>query len=237
VIACKILIPLQDLDLKIDSVRAQIEEKKQKFARMQSDIQEEAKLNEKKNALLKKIQVRKRQFESDLNVNTDKLTTIELKMKNAGVIPSVYEALQRESDILKKQVDELETKIIQDMEKLELLTADLDKNEKIAIGRNEHLLLVKQRIQDEIKGLAEEVDLLKTQRAQESLNVDAPLLEKYEELRRKKNGEIIFGVDILACPKCGMGFSAGFQNLLKSHDEGELCPNCGVFVYWTGTRE
>ncbi|MDD3001133.1 MAG: hypothetical protein PHF29_05200 [Candidatus Riflebacteria bacterium] len=236
-ISCKKLISLQDLDLKIDSVRAQIEEKKQKFARMQSDIQEEAKLNEKKSALLKKIQVRKRQFESDLNVHTDKLKTIKLKMKNAGVLPSVYVALEKEADTLKKQVDELETKIIEDMEKLELLKADLDKNEKIVNGRNEHLLLVKQRTQEEIKKLNGEIEILKTQRSQETLSIDTFILEKYEELRHTKNGEIIFGVDILACPKCGMGFSAGFQNLLKSHDDGEFCPNCGVFLYWTGNRE
>lgn len=236
-IACKRLIPLQDLDKKIDSVRAQIEEKKQKFARMQSDVQEEGKLNEKKSALLKKIQVRKRQLESDLNVYTDKLKTIKLKMKNAGVLPSVYVALEKEAETLKKHVDEFETKIIEDMEKIEHLKSDLDKNEKIVNGRNEHLVLVKQRTQEEIKKLNEEIELLKTQRSQETLNIDAYTLEKYEELRHKKNGEIIFGVDILACPKCGMGFSGGFQNLIKSHDEGELCPNCGVFLYWTGTRE
>jgi hypothetical protein len=66
VIPCKPLVPLQDLDLKIDAAKAQIEERKQKIQRMQNEIEADGQLIEKKLALLKKIQLRRRKAETEV---------------------------------------------------------------------------------------------------------------------------------------------------------------------------
>ena len=132
---CRQLILLQELDLKIDEVKKQIEEKKQKFLRMQKDVSNEEALLEKKCSLLKNIKLRKNKAELEADDLNHKLKTNELKMQRAGVSPKDYAAFEKMSATLKKQLDEEETKILTDMEKIELLTADIDKNTKMVAGR------------------------------------------------------------------------------------------------------
>ncbi len=234
---CKHLIPLQELDLKIDSVKKQIEERKQKFLRMQKDVGDESKLLEKKIALLKNIKLRKSKSEHEAEDLNQKIKVNDMKMQSAGVSPKDYAAFEKMSENLKKQLDEQETSILSDMEKIEVLTADIEKSTKVVEGRKHHLEMVKTRTSEEIIGDKKQLELITTERNQASLKVDSKILTKYEELRKKKKGQVLFGVDTTACPKCGMGIPAGTLSSIKSSDGAASCDNCGVYLYWTGPRE
>lgn len=234
---CKQLIPLQELDLKIDATKKQIEEHKQKFLRMQKDVNEEALLLEKKSALLKKIKLRKNKAESEAEVINNKIKINDMKMQSAGVSPKDYAAFEKMSETLKKQLDEQETNILSDMEKIEALTADIDKSTKVVAGRKQHLEMVKTRTQEEIIGDKKQLELITTERNQASLKINANILTKYEDLRNKKKGQVLFGIDSAACPKCGMGIPAGTLGAIKSSDDAESCDNCGIYFYWIGPKE
>ncbi len=234
---CKQLIPLQELDLKIDAAKKQIEERKQKFLHMQKGVTEEAELLEKKKALLKNIKLRKSKAEHEAEDLNNKIKVNDMKMQNAGVSPKDYAAFEKMSANLKKQLDEQETKILSDMEKIEVLTADIDKSTKVIAGRKEHLEMVKTRTSEEIIGDKKQLELIVTERNQASLKVNANLLTKYEELRKKKKGQVLFGIESAACPKCGMGIPAGTLSAIKASEDAEACDNCGVYFYWIGPRE
>lgn len=236
-IPCKPLIPLQELDLRIDSAKDQIEEKKQKVVRMQNEIEADAQLIEKKQALLKKIQLRRRKAETELNDLNQRIKVSEIKMQGAGMSPNVYSALEKELVLMRAKASEEEGKILEDMEKIETLEADTAKGLKIVAGRRDHLEQVKARISDEILGVKKEAELVQTQRSQVSLKIDGEILEKYEELRRKKKGQVVYPVENPSCPACGMGLASGFLSSVTAHDGAECCSNCGVLLYWTGYRD
>lgn len=234
---CKQLISLQELDLKIDAAKKQIEEKKQKFLRMQKDVGNEAALLDKKIALLKNIKLRKSKAEHEAEDLNQKIKVNDMKMQSAGVSPKDYAAFEKMSVNLKKQLDEQETSILSDMEKIEVLTEDIEKSTKVLEGRKLHLEMVKNRTSEEIIGDKKQIELISTERKQNSLAIDSKVLTKYEELRNKKKGQVLFGIDTGACPKCGMGLPAGTLSAIKSTNEAKSCDNCGIFVYWTGPRE
>ena len=235
-IQCKPLIPLQELDLKIDAAKAQIEEKKQKILRMQNEIDADAQLIEKKLALLKKIQLRRRKAESEVNELNQQITYGELKMQSAGMAPATYKALEKEQNARRAKISAEESKILEDREKIEMLEKDTAKGQKVVAGRRDHLVLVKTRIAEEITGIRKEIDLIQTQRSQVSLKIAADLLEKYEELRQSKKGQVIFAIENPSCPACGMGLPGGFLGAITSHEDSEPCSNCGILLYWTGQR-
>ncbi len=235
-IPCKPLIPLQELDLKIDSAKAQIEEKKQKIVRMQNEIEADAQLVEKKLALLKKIQLRRRKAESEVNDLNQQVSLAEIKMQGAGINPAGYKAIEKEVAAKRVKISEEEGKILEDMEKIETLEADTAKGQKVVAGRREHLEQIKVRVAEEITGIRKEIDLIQTQRSQVSLKIAAELLEKYEELRQRRRGQVVYATEVPSCPACGMGLPAGFLSSLTSHEESEPCSNCGMLVYWTGQR-
>ncbi|HNX75729.1 MAG TPA: hypothetical protein PLM07_03385 [Candidatus Rifleibacterium sp.] len=235
-IQCKPLIPLQELDLKIDAAKAQIEEKKQKILRMQNEIDADAQLIEKKLALLKKIQLRRRKAESEVNELNQQITYGELKMQSAGMAPATYKALEKEQNARRAKISIEESKILEDMEKIEMLEKDTAKGQKVVAGRRDHLVLVKTRVSEEITGIRKEIDLIQTERSQVSLKIAADLLEKYEELRQRKKGQVIFAIETPSCPACGMGLPGGFLGSITSHEDSEPCSNCGVLLHWTGQR-
>lgn len=236
-IQCKLLIPLQELDLKIDAANSRIEEKKQKVARMQSEIDNDTVLLEKKQALLKKIQVRRHSAETEFESLNSTIDSSQQKLVNVQMPPAAYSALEREIVTQKSKASELETKILEDMEKIEVLEADTAKGNKVIAGRREHLTQIKERIVDEIAVIKNEIEDLKAQRGQSSLKVETDVLQIYEELRQRKHGQVLFACESASCPACGMGLPAGFVSSLTSHDGAESCSNCEVLLYWTGLRE
>lgn len=236
-IQCKTLIPLQELDLKIDAANGQIEEKKQKAARMHSEIESDAALLEKKQALLKKIQLRRRAAETEFDSLNTAIKSSQLKLESAGMPPAAYSALERELTAQKSKASEIESKILEDMEKIETLEADIAKGEKVVAGRKEHLAQVKSRISDEVLVVKREIEELKTRRGQCSLAIETGILEKYEELRQKRRGQVLFPFENSSCPACGMGLPAGFMSSIVTHDGAESCSNCGALLYWTGVRD
>ncbi|PKL46110.1 MAG: hypothetical protein CVV42_17675 [Candidatus Riflebacteria bacterium HGW-Riflebacteria-2] len=236
-IQCKTLIPLQELDLKIDAANAQIDEKKQKAARMQTEIENDAALLEKKQALLKKIQLRRRAAETEFDSLNTSIKSSQEKLDSAGLLPMAYAALEREITGQKNKASEIETRILEDMEKIETLEADIVRGEKVVAGRREHLAQVKARIADEVLVIKREIEDLKTQRGQCSLGIETGILEKYEEFRQKRRGQVLYAVEGPSCPACGMGMPAGFMSAINSHDGAEICSNCGALLYWTGLRD
>jgi len=237
VIHYKNLVSLQEYDLKIDAAKELVEEKKQKIVKMQTEIDSDAQLLEKKQALHKKIQLRKRTLESDLSEMNVSLRAAEMKMQNSGVSPNAYAALEKEVVAIKAKISEAETRVLEDMEKIETLEKDNDRGSKVIAGRREHLAQVKSRVSDEILAVKKEIEILQTQRSQASLKVESDILEIYENLRQKKRGKVLAGIESLSCPTCGMALPAGFASSLTSSDEADSCPNCGVLIYWTGPKE
>ena len=235
-IPVKKLIPLQDLDLKIDAANAAIEEKKQKIQKMQREIEADSELVEKKKALLKKIHLRKRAAESSFDSVNEQIKTADLKMKSAGLAPASYAALEKEIVVFRQKAGEFETSILQDMEKIEMLEKDIPKGEKVVAGRKVHLEEVRARVTDEILALKKEIELVKTERSQMSLSIEADSLEMYEDLRQQKKGRVIFDIDVASCPSCGMALPGGFVSSASSHDGAEKCSYCGILLYWTGDR-
>lgn len=236
-IPVKKLIPLQELDLKIDTANAAIDEKKKKLLRMQKEIDSDAELVEKKKALLKKIQLRKRAAESELDNLNDQIKTSDLKLKSAGLAPASYAALEKEMTSLREKAGKVETSVLEDMEKIEILEKDTVKGDKVVAGRRVHLQDVTTRINDEIIGIRKELEDLRTERSQMSLGIESDLLELYEELRQAKKGQVLFDTDSAACPACGMGLPGSFVNAVSLHDEAEKCSYCGVLLHWTGQRD
>ena len=230
-------MPLQELDLQIDSREKQKSDSIARIADTKKKLDEDSLLLKKKLALLKKIQLRKRDAEGELQTLTDKIGTSKLKMKAAGLSPSSYEALQKEIDSLTEKASDVETRVLEDMEKIELLEKDTQKNTKLIAKRTEQFENMKFAIDKQILALNEEIVNLKTSKNQVSLKIDASLLELYEELRRKKGGQIIYETEVPSCPACGMGFSNGFVTTISRHDGAETCPYCGLLIKWTGYRD
>ncbi len=236
-IECQGLLPIQELDLQIDEKENTKNGLLNELDGLRKKLDEDSLLLNKKKALLKKIILRNRENEGNSADLNDQIKTINLKMKASGVSPSSYKALQREIDLLNEKLSKIETLILQDLEKIELLEKDIKKSE-VKINYEDDELSKKQiEIKQAIAALNGEIDTIRTDRNQQSLKIDTNILQMYEELRKKKRRRVIHETDVPNCPGCGMGLSGGFVNKIASHNGAEPCNYCGNLLIWNGYRE
>lgn len=233
-IDCTGLLGLQGFDLEGDELDERIKRIQEKALRMAAEIQKSQDMLEKKTALLKKIQVRKKSLENDLENLTDKLKTCELRMKTAGITPITYVALEKELAGSKSRISEVETLLLEDMQKVETLEKDNAKQAKVIAGLRLQLEEVKKRQAGEVQDLSQAKSLVKDKRQMAAMNIPGDILQVYEELRAEKKGRVIWDTETPGCPACGFSMPAGFINPLVGANGALPCPYCGALLRWTG---
>jgi uncharacterized protein len=237
VVDCSALLELQAVDLEIDEVTHVLAGHRTRPDRLRAEVKEEATLVEKKERLFKSIQVRHRQAEKELADLNEQITTANLRLQGSGLSPNSYLAMQKEVETMRQKTSDLETKILEDMEKIEMLEKDIVKSSKIVAGRRQLLAGVEEKAGAEIAGCGRRLDELKTRRIAIALKIPGDLLEPYEDLRRKRGGRVIWNADTSSCPCCGMGIPQGVVRSLMGSTVAGRCPNCDVFLSWTGIRD
>ncbi|HOY67269.1 MAG TPA: hypothetical protein PLP29_10280 [Candidatus Ozemobacteraceae bacterium] len=231
---CTALLAIQAFDLAADDLEIRIRQHKDKIRKMEQEVGQEEQLLRKKEMLREKLQLRKRATEKEAADLTDKIQTADLRLKSAGLTPNAYMAMQKELERNRELLGDVESRILEDMEKLETLEKDVAKSAKLLGGRKQHLEDVKKQLSGEIAGFQQEADLQRTQKRQTSLKLPASDLELYEEIRHKTKGKAIWDADKSGCPSCGMSLSAGYINSIAGTSRAEPCPHCGVLVRWVG---
>lgn len=236
-IDCAALIALQDFDLQLDELTNSIRQRKEKFERVKAELKAEVDLLERKKALFKKIQLRKKKLETDFQELDSRERSVRMKLGSAGLPPAAYSALEKELEHCVQKASECETAILEDMEKLEILENDIEKGDKVTAGKEKFLEEIKQRTTSEIEQVALQRDEVKSRRSQASLAIQSNLLEKYEALRRQKGGRIIWDAETASCPACGMKLPSGFVSAIAAVESADCCPSCSLLIRWTGVRD
>ncbi len=226
---------IQRLDLEIDELDQGMATHREKIARLEAEVHEEEALIGKKQALEKKIVLRKKANETEMAALNERLTLIGVRLKSPGVSPAQYEALQKEADGLKGPLSVLETKVLEDMEKLQLLEADIPKRQKVLEGRRAQVVTWNEKHSAEIRRLEAERERVATERRQLSMKLGVQTLEVYEELRRRHKGRVVFDATAPVCPACGMNIpKSDLNRMVGSADAGHRCTNCSRLLRWRG---
>lgn len=224
------LLPLQDLDLKIEACRlreVEIPKQKGKF-----DVQKQrlaAELAERESAL-KSLQLEQRECESEVTQKQAQIVKYEQQL--LGVKKNEeYQALLHEIDLLKKHIAQKEERII-------AILVEID-------AAKERLSEDKKRIEAELKvinGQCTEIDQeleeavavrkkLEAQRAALVEKVDPSLLSRYTRIRaNKKTGPALVPLNGNTCTGCHMAITAQTVNEVLA-GRVHTCAHCGRLLY------
>jgi len=227
----KTLLPLQELDLKIEACRlreVEIPKQKGKF-----DVQKRrltAELEEREGAL-KSLQVDQRECESEVSQKQAQIAKYEQQLLSVKKNEE-YQALLHEIDLLKKQISQKEERII-------VVLMELD-------GARERLAEDKKRIEAERtlidrqcaeidKELAEAIASrkeLEAKRARLVDEVDPSLLSRYARIRaNKKTGPAVVPLNGNICTGCHMTVPAQVVNEILA-GRVHTCAHCGRLLYF-----
>jgi uncharacterized protein len=226
----KALEELQQVDLQMNELREAAQAIPRRRAEIEAAVAEARRAYDAEKARLSENEKERRQLESLLGMERDKLKKWEGRLNEIRT-PREYAALSREIDITRKtnetqqeQVKELAAAAEEIQASLESLAEQLADKED---GFRDELDGLRKR------GLEQDTQLreLEARRSETSKRVDPALLGKYENIRRRRAGVAVAPVVGSTCKGCNRNIPPQLSIVLQRADSIETCPNCHRIIY------
>jgi hypothetical protein len=226
----KALEELQHIDLEMNDIQAGLAALPARRAEVEGAVGIARKAWEQEQARLDANERERRQLESLLAMERDKVKKWEGRLGEIRT-PREYAALSREIDIAKKtndgqsdQVRELTAQAGEVRKALEAKEEELSEREAAAQAEVEEI--------EKTKAAADEkLGALEARRAEAVKQVDPGLLSKYENIKRRRAGVAIAQVVGMTCKGCHRNVPPQLAITLQKANSIETCPNCHRIIY------
>lgn len=148
-----------------------------------------------------------------------------------------YEAVLKELDTLKKEINNLEYKILELSDNLEKYIKETDELKMEISKIEEELNTHKAKKEEENKDKIDELNRLKEEREEVSGKIKKQLLSRYETIRKVRNNLAIVRVENETCTGCYMKVPPQLFVEVKKNTNIQQCPNCQRFLYYIEETE
>jgi len=148
-----------------------------------------------------------------------------------------YEAVLKELDTLKKEINNLEYKILELSDNLEKYTKETDELKGEISKIEEELNKLKAEKDEANKDKINELSRLKEERDEAAGKIKKQLLSKYETIRKVRNNLAIVRVENETCTGCYMKVPPQLFVEVKKNTNIQQCPNCQRFLYFIEESE
>ena len=226
----RVLEELQQIDLDAHAARQGLEAIPAERAKVEARIKEARKAYDDQKARLEANEREKRQVETLLGMDRDKVKKWEGRLGEIKT-PREYAAMSREIDIAKKSNE------TQGEQAKVLAAAAVEIKAALEAG-GEALAEVEETAQaglarlDQAAAEAEaQLAALATRRAAAALLVDPGLLAKYENIKKRRAGVAVAAVVGSTCKGCHRNIPPQLSIVLQRADSIETCPNCHRIIY------
>ncbi len=226
----KALEELQSIDLEVAGVRGEAEAIPARKADIEAGVAVARKAYESEKVRLDDNERERRQIESLLSMERDKVKKWEGRLGEIKT-PREYAALSREIDIAKKANDT-------QSEQLRTLSAAAQEIAKAVETAADALSDRELSAHDELKALDRKaaefgarLQDLEKRRGEAAVRVEASLLSKYVNIRRRRAGIAVAPVVGATCRGCNRNIPPQLSIVLQRADSVETCPNCHRIIY------
>jgi predicted nucleic acid-binding Zn-ribbon protein len=226
----KALEELQQIDLEVNDVRAELEGIAPRRAEVEVKVKEARRSYDDEQGRLDGNERERRQLETLLGMERDKVKKWEGRLGEIRT-PREYAALSREIDIARKSNDT-------QSEQLRALTAQAAEIQKALEERAEWLAEQEEATQGELEGLdgrraqvEKRLQDLESRRVEAARAVEPSLLARYENIKRRRAGVALAPVVGMTCKGCHRNVPPQLAITLQRADSIETCPNCHRIIY------
>ena len=227
----KVLIALQDCDIRMSDIQTKKKEGPRKIQRLKEKLAAvESKLEEEANRLGEYTRER-RQAEQEIEDIENRLKKADTKLSNIKSNKE-YQAALKEIEDLNKEKTVFEDKVINLMEQVDALETKYSTSRKEIEEARQQFELDHNEILKILKGLNQGLGKIEKKRGQFSKAVDPGLLKKYDSLRAHRGGIGVSPVIKGVCQTCHLGITPQEFNELLRGNKLMTCPHCTRIIYW-----
>lgn len=166
-------------------------------------------------------------LEEEIASLTDKIEHEQQTMMSGAITnPKELQGFQAEVRSLTARRDALETELLVQMEKTDGVRARGADAARVRDEAAEHELKTRQTHEEVSSALTLERGGLAEERDQQSANIDAGLLVRYEKLKGQLRGVAVGRLEESTCGACRVGLPMVELTRIVSSDTLERCPEC-----------
>lgn len=189
------------------------------------------------NAQLRESQAKAANAELDIKTRDSKIERLRTQQQTTKNNKE-YQAFLVQINTEKVDKAKVEDELLKLMEQVEKLLAETKQlAAQLETERQKHQAMQSQ-ITQKVTELKLEVDSLKPARDAAAANVPPRVLEQFEKLSDRFDGEALAAigkpdrrVEEYACSACNMSMAVDIYNRLHLRDEAMFCPSCRRFLY------
>lgn len=226
----KVLVNLQEVDLKIDSL------KKKKFSlpshlkTINDTLQKSQAAISLKNTALAEIEKSLRQTQAALELNQDRLKRAHGKLE--GVHNSQeFQAANKEIDQLKKLNSTLEEQLKKSKTEVGAIQTEIENmNLEISVTQEEQISKAA-LISSESSQINTQISSLEQERLQFVPNMNKRILALYDRVRVARNGLGLVPALNGRCSGCNLSLPPQLFNEIMKYNNAQSCPNCNRILF------
>jgi predicted nucleic acid-binding Zn-ribbon protein len=216
---------LQEIDLRIDGLDS---EKGQLLGEAQALEAKLAEAREKIAARREEAEVvgdEKAALEASLAAENDNITRSESHQKEIKT-QKEYQAVSKEISGAKKMIGELEEQILQKINAIEEITADIAKKEADLAELEENVETQQAEVQAKVEALESGIATDAATREETIKGLPASVMKRYDRLRDQRRGVAVVEAREGNCMGCNMHLPPQLYNTLFRADDVVTCPHC-----------
>ncbi len=227
----ELAVRLQELDLRVTDLTREISALPKHIAEIEKKLESHARKLEADRAALAANQKDRKQTESDIQLQEQKIAKLRDQMLGAKTNEQ-YRAFQHEIDFCQTEIRRAEDHILELMGESE----PLDKNVKAAeFSLRQEKAQVEAEKQQAMARTAEDrkaLEQLRQERAQIVARINAGVYRQYERIRKNRHGVAIAEAVDGRCSACHMAMRLQFFQDLKRSDQVMSCESCSRILYY-----
>jgi len=223
------LYQLQEVDLEIEADESALGRMLSQLGDNQVIVEAQAKLTSEQQRL-DELKHRQHSAEWEVDDLVSKLTAAEEQLYSGRIKnPKELTSLQHEVNLLKAKRDQLESKVLQIMDQVDLAEADVTAASSGFKQRETEWHTKQKQLSADIAALKDKLSGLKQKRQLLSAEIDPQVIELYDKIRKQK-GQAVAKVEQGICRGCRI--SLPFSELQQVRS-GNLvqCSSCGRILF------
>jgi predicted nucleic acid-binding Zn-ribbon protein len=225
------LLELQNIDGEIDKFESQKASEPAKLKAFENELLKYTQKLDTKTQEIEEINKRRRDWDRKLAVQQAQLDKYKAQRTSIKTNKE-YTALELEISELEKTNSEVEEEIIKLMLELDSAKDELETVKKDYQAQEAIFQKRKKEIIAKIKALNKQIALLTEKRNPYLSKISSPLMNKYNDWRKKKGGSLVALIVGQNCAGCHLKLPPQLINEVRKKRDLLACNSCGRILYW-----
>jgi uncharacterized protein len=226
-----LVIRLQEIDNRLSELTKEIASLPRHIAEIEKKLASHQRKLEADRAALTANQKERKQCESDIQIQEQKISKLKDQMLQAKTNEQ-YRAFQNEIDFCQREIRKSEDRILELMSESE----PLDKNVKAAEGalqaEKAQVDAEKQQARDRTAADQKALDELQASRTSMVAQLTPAIYQRYERVRKARKGVAVAEAVEGRCSMCNMAMRLQFFQDLKRGEQILSCESCQRLLYF-----